>query len=378
MRSKSVVVKSTDELNDVILKFGSEDFSPSLAFVFTSLEQDWNSIGSILKQADIQLFGATSFGAFVRGEYDYDSVAVLFLDMDPATFHLELFPTQNDNLKGSVRKLAEKAKAKFDHPCFIISAAHISIQSVSIIEAIQEVCGPDVTIIGGNASSSEIAKGFVFNYDEKHEMGLQALIIDEEKIKITGEATSGWKPIGTVKTVTKCEGNWIYTIDDEPALNHLIKYIGADIDFSNEEDLYEKIGNIYPLQVMHDDGTSTIIPPLFFNEQEKSFMLATPIEVGTKIRFSLPPDFDVIDTVIESAEYHKKNCMEDADALLIFSCAGRNTCLGPMVADEIKGLVDVWDVPSIGFFTYGEYGKVRNGKPRFHGTTVSWAALKEK
>jgi hypothetical protein len=32
----------------------------------------------------------------------------------------------------------------------------------------------------------------------------------------------------------------------------------------------------------------------------------------------------------------------------------------------------------IGFFSLGEFGRVANGKLEFHGTTVSWAALKEK
>lgn len=31
-----------------------------------------------------------------------------------------------------------------------------------------------------------------------------------------------------------------------------------------------------------------------------------------------------------------------------------------------------------GFFSYGEYGKGLNNNYRFHSTTCSWVALKEK
>ena len=31
-----------------------------------------------------------------------------------------------------------------------------------------------------------------------------------------------------------------------------------------------------------------------------------------------------------------------------------------------------------GFFSLGEFGKLDDSRPEFHGTTVSWVALKEK
>ena len=107
-----------------------------------------------------------------------------------------------------------------------------------------------------------------------------------------------------------------------------------------------------------------------------SFMLAGPIREGSKIRFSLPPDFDVVDKV-DSSVMLRDNEVAEVDAMLIFSCTGRLNCLGPLVNDEITGLIQTWKVPSIGFFTFGEFGRVKNGKPMFHGTTVSWLTLKE-
>ena len=68
----------------------------------------------------------------------------------------------------------------------------------------------------------------------------------------------------------------------------------------------------------------------------------------------------------------------NADALLIFSCAGRLSTLGPMAEQENEGLQQVWNVPMAGFYTYGEFGKGINGKHEFHSTTNSWVALKEK
>ena len=64
--------------------------------------------------------------------------------------------------------------------------------------------------------------------------------------------------------------------------------------------------------------------------------------------------------------------------MLIFSCAGRLSALGPMAQQENDGLHAIWEAPMAGFYTYGEFGRALNGKHEFHSTTDSWVALKEK
>lgn len=378
MKAKSIQAKSVDELQSLLQESTKDGFVPTLALAFTSLKEDWSLLQALMNEQHIALFGASSNGEFISEQYELGSIAMLLLNVNPAFFKLEISDVDNLNIKDVASSVGVSGKAIFKKPAFIISAAHTSIKAEEIVDGLMEVCGNDVTIIGGNSASDSMMGGFVFNNHTRSDKGLLALIVDEEKISLEGEAISGWKPVGTVKTVTNCDGNWIKTLDDKPALDFLIRYIGAKIDFSDEDDLFNKIGNIYPIQIIHDDGTSHILPPLFFNHEERSFMLAGPVQKGAKIKFSLPPDFEVVETVVDSARQRKDQNLSDAQAMVIFSCVGRLNCLGPMVNDEIKGLIDVWNVPSVGFFTFGEYGRVKNGQPMFHGTTVSWVALKEK
>jgi hypothetical protein len=92
----------------------------------------------------------------------------------------------------------------------------------------------------------------------------------------------------------------------------------------------------------------------------------------------MPPDFDIVDKVVAEAIELKKASAAEAEALLIFSCAGRLSALGPLTNAENDGLSEVWNAPMAGFFTYGEYGRAINGKHEFHSTTCCWVALKEK
>jgi len=56
---------------------------------------------------------------------------------------------------------------------------------------------------------------------------------------------------------------------------------------------------------------------------------------------------------------------------------GRLGSFGPMITTEIEGLAATWNKPMLGFFSLGEFGKLDEGRCEWHGTTVSWVALKE-
>jgi hypothetical protein len=99
---------------------------------------------------------------------------------------------------------------------------------------------------------------------------------------------------------------------------------------------------------------------------------------GSKVRFSLPPDFDVIDKVIKACEELKAIEMEEADALVIFSCAGRYITLGPLIGDEIEGMRNVWDVPMVGMFSNAELARATGGNLEMHNLTTCCVVLKEK
>ena len=70
--------------------------------------------------------------------------------------------------------------------------------------------------------------------------------------------------------------------------------------------------------------------------------------------------------------------MPEADALVIFSCAGRILSLGPMMNQEIEGVKKVWNVPMVGMFSNAELARATGGKLEMHNLTTCAVALKEK
>jgi hypothetical protein len=208
---------------------------------------------------------------------------------------------------------------------------------------------------------------------------LIALIIDEDNIDVRGIATCGWEAIGTPKTVTKSDGNIVYTIDDKPALDMLMKYLGVEVKKGDKPGITAFLNSwYYPLQIERDNGDSVIRATRFANSENRSLICTGSVPQGSKIKFSLPPDFDAIETVVSECSSIKDSAQQRADALIMFSCVSRHLSFGALMKEEIDQVKNVWDAPMAGFFTYGEYGKSKIGNNEFHNNACCVVALKEK
>lgn len=81
-------------------------------------------------------------------------------------------------------------------------------------------------MFGGLAGDDlKIEDTFVFDNKSVDTDAIVGIIVDRDKIEVTGMAFSGWEAIGTVHTITKAKGNVVYQINNEPALDVFIKYL---------------------------------------------------------------------------------------------------------------------------------------------------------
>ncbi|MFI5185726.1 MAG: FIST signal transduction protein [Chitinophagales bacterium] len=378
MKAKSIKGKTTEEIKVALETQIASGYRPTLALVFLSVTEETEGICSLLNEKGIAIFGANTAAEFTEEGVETTGIVVLLLDINPDYFKIVVKDYGNGLVYESACLVGEAGAKAFANPAFIISSANYKIPQNQIVAGLVEKAGKDVTIVGGCAGEAVNFEGKVFTNNESSANGLLSLILDQDKIILKAMAASGWKPIGTEKTITQSKGHWIYTIDDQPAFDVVKKFLGKDIIDGNNTEGIVKLNLTYPLQLHRNAGSPMILPALFANTADQSVMIAGPVVEGSVFRFSMPPDFEVIDMVIQGSKEIKEKELPDADALIIFSCVGRLACLGPMASTEVEGLAGTWNTPMSGFFSLGEFGRVTDGNPEFHGTTVSWVALKEK
>lgn len=379
MKAKSLKGRSTEEISSAIAEVMLDGFTPTLAIAFISKSQDRKAITELLGQHGISVFGCTSNGEFIDDELGKESIALLLLDIDRDHFQVCLEEFSTNNYRETTRAIAQQAKQRFSLPAFLVAGSSLETNAEELLMGFEDVIGKQVNVYGGMAGDDmTFSEQFVFTNGKESSRGIVSLILDEDKVIIHGRATCGWKAVGTPKTVTRSEGNHVYTVDNVPVLELTMKYGGIK-DISKEaRDTAIAIATTLPLQLQREKGDPIMRPGLMVNWDDGSFFCSGIVPQGSQVRFSLPPDFDVIETVINEAEDLKENVMPEADALVVFSCVGRLVSFGPMMNLEIEGLQKIWNVPMAGMFSNAELARATNGNLEMHSLTTCCVVLKEK
>ncbi len=380
MKAKSIKGNSTEEFSRALSVSMTDGFTPTLALVFLSVKQDIKAVADLLSQHNIEVFGATSGGEIADSEVSQGGISILLLDMDKANFRILLETYSGRDLSEVTSDMTKQALTVFERPAFLLCNSIERPQDIGvgeeIIQSISQVAGKEVTIWGGGAGDDLLFKEtYVFNNAILTNKGILMLVLNEDKVLVKGRAASGMKPIGTEKVITKSEGSWILEIDNQPATELVMKYMGESLSPEDFKDFNLKL--IF-LNLLREDSSSIIRSTLGFNMDTKGITVSGSIKPGDKFRFTLLPDFDVLTEVSERAKQFQETEMPEADALVMFSCIGRIDAFGPMTSEELQGVQSAYNVPMAGLFTYGEYGRATGGSNEFHNMTCCWVALQEK
>ena len=379
MTAKTIKGKSVEEISAALAESMVDGFQPTLAIVFISIKQDHKAICKLLDDAGITVFGCTTNGEFIDEVTEKGSVAILLLDINKNYFKIYFDEYPEKNYREITKRIACKAKETFAKPAFFIAGSNMETDAEELLFGFEDVVGKDVNVYGSMAGDDfTFADQYVFTNQYASSRGLVCIALDEEKIMIKGVATCGWRAVGTERTVTKSEGNHVYTVDDTPVLDITTKYGGLENVSPDNEGLLLEIAANFPLQLQREKGDSVMRPGLVIDWNDRSFYCSGSVPQGSKVRFSLPPDFDVMEKVIKGVEDLKSTQMPEADALVVFSCGGRILSLGPLMTQEIEGIKNVWDVPMLGMFSNAELARATGGNLEMHNLTTCVVALKEK
>lgn len=197
-----------------------------------------------------------------------------------------------------------------------------------------------------------------------------------EQLAVSTSLHGGWTSFGVDRLVTRSEGNVLYELDGQPALDLYKDYLGV---FASE---LPASGMRFPLNIRASDDAHEVIRTLLsIDEAAKSITFAGDIPQGYLARL-MKPDLDVLydgtDAINEGID--KAN---DRTALgLIVSCVGRRVVMQEMVEDELEIIQDVLgdSIQLTGFYSYGEIAPFSDElrQCHLHNQTMTLTAIYER
>ena len=353
------LIKDSSEL--ISLKDKLQKLKKDLIIVFFSIQIDVEKLFEVLKESKIPFWGCSSAGEIFMPKEEEENIifkgsgVLASLDIEKNKFAVELFKRkQGESCLELGKRVGSFGKQKFKKPRFFILGAGLTLDGEEVINGIKEVVGEDVVVYGGLAGDDELYKAtIVLTHQGICFDGIAALIFDGDYVEIDGISISGWKPLEEEIEVTKAKGNVVYTLNNKPALDFYINFLEI-----KEED-FPQIGIEYPLIFNRENGEEVIRTCVSADKKERALIFAGKVPEGIKARIAIFPGKQALQNTINAIkEKAQKNV--SPDLLILFSCIARYICFGKMIEEEIRPAVKYFQAPLIGFFTYGEFGKIKN------------------
>jgi len=322
-----------------------QNTSSLLIQVFTGLN-DKLQIAELLEElntflSEAVIIGATTDGEIKDGKISSGEVVLSFTVFEHTVCKVAAV-THEANGYFSGKYLANKL-IEDNTKLMIAFADGLHTNGEEFLNGISSV-NSTIPVAGGHAGDNfEFEKTFVFTKEGIIEKGAVAVTLNSEHLNIFTDHSFHWHSIGNELTVTKAEGNRIYTIDNRTAVDTFAYYLGTDI----AEGL-PGIGIEFPL-IVNRNGLD-LARTTMAKEADGSLLLAGTLNTGEKVRIGFGHNVEIIKA---SQRIVSNTAKEPSEAIFIYSCTARKHFMGDEIEAEILPFQTI--APVSGFFTYGEF-----------------------
>ncbi|MDE2594547.1 MAG: FIST C-terminal domain-containing protein [Burkholderiales bacterium] len=355
--------------------------APQLAFVFG----DVASLSAprclpALQQAlpGVTLMGCSTAGEISTGCVGSGGVVITALHFDEPAFQqvtTDLIDMADSAAAGE--RLARALTRPGLHSVLVLGQG-VAINGSALIEGMRRVLPPSVALSGGLAGDGGAFKQtWTVSSQAVSPRQLVALGFSGPRIQLRHGSFHGWQPFGVARRVTRCEGNVLYELDGEPALDIYKRYLGhyaKDLPGS---------GLLFPFEMLGADHNELglIRTILGIDEAQGSLILAGDIAPDGYLRLMHATTHSLIDGAQVAAERVRESGLPAGASLaLLVSCVGRKLVMGAHVDEEIEAVAEVFgkDAVVAGFYSYGEISPMVHGLDcKLHNQTMTITYISE-
>lgn len=333
-----------------------QGMEPHLVLVFASLEAMQSLDVQVLRQTlpSAQWVGCSTAGEISQQGVSDGSVVLTALWFERPAFRVASEPIQGmaDSVGVGQRLAARLAAPELRHVMVLGQGADIN--GSGLVEGLTGTLGPDVVVTGGLAGDGGRFTGAqVLGPEGVSGRNIVAIGFDGPGWHITHGSFGGWQPFGPIRSVTRCDGNVLYELDGERALDIYKRYLG---DYAAQ---LPASGLLFPWSVLGDDqnamGVTRTI--LGVNEVDGSLVLAGDVPQGGHLQLMRASVDALVDAAESAAQAACATQAPVGDRLAVLvSCIGRKLVMGTRVDEEVEAVGQVMGSGTTvaGFYSNGE------------------------
>jgi len=353
---------------------------PQLVLVFGSLAAldalDTTELQRAVPGA--QWVGCSTAGEISNQGVADDTLVATALHFDTPAFRVAAEPLADmaDSYGVGQRLAATLSSPALRHVLVLGQGA--GINGSALVDGLVSGLGANVAVTGGLAGDGGRFTGArVLGPNGVSHTDVVALGLDGPTWAVSHASFGGWQRFGPVRRVTRAQGNVLYELDGERALDIYKRYLGeyaAQLPAS---------GLLFPWSVLGEDQsaiglTRTI---LGVNEEEGSLVLAGDVYEGGHLQLMQAS----VDALVEAAQTAAEDALglsqNNTPALAVLvSCVGRKLVMGARVDEEVEAVGQALGPHTTltGFYSNGEISPLaKTVDCKLHNQTMTITLLRE-
>jgi hypothetical protein len=277
----------------------------------------------------------------------------------------------------TARALADQLPGQDLRAVFVLTDG-LAVNGSRLIAGLAD-CLPDPVLITGGMAGDGVRFGrtWVLHGGRPKRGQVTALGLYGERLKVAFGCDGGWLGFGPERRITRSQGNVLFTLDDKPALDLYLDYLGE-----LASDLPGSL-LLFPLSI-HAPGApdhSLVRTVLAVDEVARSITFAGDVPEGHLAQLMRTTEDSLIASAAQAGAQATASVEAHSPSLLVsVSCVGRRLVLGERTEEEVEAVMDAApaDAGHVGFYSYGEFSPLlSDGQAGLHNQTMTVTVFSE-
>jgi hypothetical protein len=255
----------------------------------------------------------------------------------------------------------------------------LHVNGTALVEGLTGALPPGVTITGGLAGDgSRFDHTWVLDGAMPRQRHVSAVGLYGEHVRVGHGCDAGWSDFGPERRITRSQGNELYELDGQPALDLYKTYLGERASGLPSAAL------LFPLAIKRPGktGEALVRTILGIDEAARSMTFAGDVPEGAVARLMRTSNERLIESASQAVARAAQGLAADRVPLVIsVSCVGRRLVLGERTEEEVETVVEGSPPGAghVGFYSYGEISPALGGSgvSELHNQTMTVTVLDE-
>lgn len=322
------------------------------------------------------IFGSTA-GEIMGITVIEEAVSVLAIEFERSSFVVKtdnIFNYDKDSAAIGKALSLQMPQQNLKH-LFVISEGSF-VSGSSLIRGVERNLENIVPMTGGLCGDDSRFEKTLASYKEDPKEGEIVLIgFYGDTLEISFASHGGWMGFGPERTITKSEGNVLYEIDEQPALDLYKKYLGDRVKKFAESTL------MYPLNVIAPGKEHAVVRTILsIDEENKAMIFGDEIPQNSKVQLMMASANGIATGAHFAAKQAMQNRNTKPQLVMPVSCIGRKLVLSQRMEEEAELIREIVGEDAVisGFYSYGEIAPFHGSDAcEMHNQTMTLTLISE-